>query len=138
LFCARKAGCRNVGNFQKSRVLVVEDEPLIRLDITRLLKDAGYEIVGPFCTIEEALGSIIAEDLDAAILDFNLGNETAALIADALTTQGIPFMWLTGYSRDVIPERHRERPLVAKPFRDELVLANLVALQIAEAPLVAA
>ncbi len=43
-------------------------------------------------------------------------------VADALADRGIPFLFLTGYDRDHLPERHRTAPLVGKPY----LLADLL------------
>jgi len=114
-----------VGHFNDLRVLVVEDEPLIALDVADLLRDSGCNVAGPFRSVSAALDSMAQECPAAAVLDVNLGAETAVPIADALSAKGVPFVWLTGYPSSILPERHRERLLVAKPFSAAALLNAL-------------
>ena len=68
------------------RVLVVEDEPLIAFDVADHLRDAGFQVVGPVASVSAALKLLESVGCDLAVLDVNLGRETAAPIADALKT----------------------------------------------------
>ncbi len=81
-------------------VLLVEDEPLIGLDISLSLKDAGARVHGPHRNVKDALTAIdnIAADsgFDGAILDFQLGDETCEPIAITLKKHGVPFILHTG------------------------------------------
>lgn len=115
-----------MGHFNGLRVLVAEDEPLIGLDVADLLRDAGWNVAGPFRSVVAALDSIADQCPAAAILDVNLGAETAIPIADSLSARGVPFVWMTGYSSSILPERHRERLLVAKPFSAAALLSALI------------
>ena len=109
------------------RVLVVEDEALIALDIEIMLQSLGCVVVGPAATVAEALRVLVAEDApDAAILDVNLGHEQVFPVADRLVECQVPFVFLTGYSPDILPSRHRARPVESKPCRAE-ALARLLA-----------
>ena len=114
-----------MGHFNDLRVLVVEDEPLIGLDVGDLLADAGYNVAGPFRSVIAALDSIAHECPATAVLDVCLGSETGLPVADALTEKGIPFVWVTGYPPSVLPERYRDRPFVAKPFSTAALLDAL-------------
>ena len=64
-------------HFSDLRVLVVEDEVLIGLDVAELLSDVGCRVAGPFRTVADALHSINEQRPAAAVLDVNLGAETA-------------------------------------------------------------
>ena len=59
------------------RILIVEDEPLVAMDVQAMLQDAGMEIVGPAATSEAALGLVGSDQIDAALLDANLGGRKA-------------------------------------------------------------
>jgi CheY-like chemotaxis protein len=98
------------------RVLVVEDEVLVAMDMEMALGDAGCEVIGPVGSVADALAAVRTQKLDAAVLDVNLGDQPAFPVADALAAAGIPFVWLTGHSPEVIPSRHRHRPLLTKPY----------------------
>lgn len=98
-------------------ILIVEDEPLIAMMLEDFLDILGHGVAGPCDTVDSGLATVAAGGLDAAILDLNLrGGETSAVIADALAEAGVPFLFATGGSGDSIPDRHRDRPTLPKPF----------------------
>jgi CheY-like chemotaxis protein len=104
---------------------VVEDEFLVALDVAATLRNAGCEVV-EICTSEEAAERTIAHQaLDAAVLDVSLRGKMAFAIADRLVEADVPFIWVSGYSREVLPEQHRQRPLVGKPFQSGTLVAEL-------------
>jgi len=94
------------------RVLVVEDEFFIALDIGRQLSDAGFEVVGPAASVAKALAA--EPGCDVAVLDVNLGGETSEPVAQKLREQGKPFVVLSGYSDSRLPW-FGEAPLLSKP-----------------------
>ena len=99
-----------------SRILVVEDEFLIALDIAGVLERAGLTVIGPAANVADALDAIARETVEGALLDAHLGGEPASRIADALGARGIPFAFVSGSGRDHLPAPHRNVPLVKKPF----------------------
>jgi DNA-binding NarL/FixJ family response regulator len=80
------------------RVLVVEDEPLVALEIEITFTDAGAEVIGPCATVAAALDIAKHEALSVASLDIFLGRETTENIADILLGRGIPFFFYSGQS----------------------------------------
>jgi CheY-like chemotaxis protein len=114
------------------RVLVVEDEALIALDIEAALKSNGCEVLGPVGTLAEAARLAADTKLDVAVLDINLGNEKVFTVADTLAKRGVPFVFLTGYETDILPERHHHRPSITKPCRPA-VLLDLLASTLSDA-----
>ena len=107
------------------KVLLVEDEALIALDLGAALRKAGCRVVGPAPGVEQALRVIAAEEADVALLDVNLGGEEIFPVADELARRGIPFVFLTGYGRDALPERFRDRPTSPKPYSAKPLLVQL-------------
>jgi CheY-like chemotaxis protein len=105
------------------RILVVEDEFLIALDITGALEQGGLVVVGPLASVRDALATIERESLDGALLDANLGGESVGQVADALSARGVPFAFVSGYGREQLPAQHKGAPLIAKPFTSENLLA---------------
>jgi two-component SAPR family response regulator len=79
-------------------VLVVEDEMLVGMELKSLLERQGCAVIGPASTVSRALALLDHEQVDAALLDLNLNGEPATPVAAALTTQGVPFVLVTGYS----------------------------------------
>lgn len=107
------------------RILVVEDEYLIAMDIARSLERKGATILGPAGSLTDAMPLASREsDIACAVLDINLRNETVFPVADILVERGIPFIFATGYEASIVPERHADRLLLEKPLDTE----NLVRL----------
>jgi CheY-like chemotaxis protein len=104
------------------RILVVEDEFLIALDIAGALEQAGIAVVGPAGTVGDALAAIEREEVHGAFLDANLAGEPVGRVADALHERGIPFAFVSGYGCEQLPARHQTAPLVKKPFTDRDLL----------------
>ncbi|SEL37100.1 Response regulator receiver domain-containing protein [Roseovarius nanhaiticus] len=110
------------------RILVLDDEALIALDLAGVLEDEGFAVCGPYNSVDDALDAIDAHAPDGAILDVNLGQDkTSAPVADRLGQHDIPFAFLTGYEQidEKLEERHRDRPRLGKPF-DRTRIATLV------------
>jgi PAS domain S-box-containing protein len=106
------------------RILVVDDEPLIAMDIVSILEEEGCEILGPAPTLQKALDLVETGNADAALLDANLAGEPVDTLAAALTRRQVPFSFVSGYGLDSLPEAFSHAMLIKKPFqRQELVEA---------------
>jgi DNA-binding response OmpR family regulator len=100
------------------RILVVEDEFLIALDLEDALGELGCEIVGPAATVSDAMQLVEAKPPDAAVLDVRLVDGSTAPIALELRRRGVPFLVLTGYERQQVGESVlRDSPMLAKPLQ---------------------
>jgi CheY-like chemotaxis protein len=99
------------------RVLIVEDDVMIRMLIEDMLVDLGFAVAGQAAKVYEALAAVKNTDIDVAILDINLSGETTGPVAEALAAQGTPFVFATGYGEHGLPEQFRDRPLLKKPFQ---------------------
>jgi CheY-like chemotaxis protein len=111
----------------KRRILVVEDESLIALFISEVLETAGFEVVGPWPTVSQALAQLAIPDCcDAAVLDASLRNESAAAVAKALMALGIPFVVASGYSKSQLPPELAAVPILAKPVNAEQLIAYVL------------
>jgi len=104
------------------RLLVVEDELLVALDIESILSEGGLDVIGPASSAAEALKLIADTPPDAALLDANLSGEPIDTVAQALSERGIPFAYVTGYGRESLPPAH-PASIVPKPFDAEQLLA---------------
>ena len=114
------------------RVLVVEDEMLVSLLIEEMLTDHECAIVGPFATVAPAVEAARTLAIDVALLDVNVGGSKVYPVADALTERHIPFLFLSGYGQNAIPQDHPEWRVCSKPFR-EGDLINMLSEQLAQA-----
>jgi len=103
-------------------VLLVEDEPLVALDVEMALTRAGFRVLGPAPTTASALSLLRTENPDLTILDLHLGDEMAFPILDFLAKTGRLFVILSGHSRHVVPLAHRDRPYVQKPHQEKALL----------------
>ena len=109
------------------RILVVEDDPIIALDVVASLASAGATVLGPAYSVAQALAIIDRSPVDAAVLDYRLEAETAAPIAYRLVSLGIPFLFHTS-SRSNPALAHPGVPIVDKPTRPEQLVAAVSAL----------
>ncbi|WP_267392983.1 MULTISPECIES: response regulator [unclassified Sphingomonas] len=100
-----------------TRILIVEDEPLIAMMLEDFLEVLDKQAVGTVDTVAAALERIEQGGIDAAILDVNLrGGEKSTPIAEALASRDIPFVFATGGSDDSVDAQFRGRPVLQKPF----------------------
>lgn len=114
-------------------VLVVDDEVVIGLDLAMSLEGAGFQVQGPFSTVDRALDSISRRKPSFAILDVSLGRgATSEAVAAKLAEQGTPFVFLTGHASLPHPltERFRTAKCLSKPI-DVSALPALVRASVA-------
>jgi CheY-like chemotaxis protein len=110
------------------RILVVEDEPLIALDLVQTLERHGAEVVGPAMGVAEALALLAGHlAINTAVLDVQLAHELAWPVADALAARGVPFVFTTGYQATDTPPAYAAVPRLLKPI-DPPELARLLCL----------
>ena len=110
-------------------VLVVEDEPLVALDIAGCIEELGFRVVGPVAALDQAVKMAESGAFDAALVDANLGGHKVDTLAATLANRQIPFAFVTGYGRETLPEAFRHLEVVAKPYTHErlnAVIKNLI------------
>jgi DNA-binding NtrC family response regulator len=99
------------------RVLVVEDELILALELEAALEAAGFAVVGPAASVAEGQGRLGAEPVDAAVLDVNIAGESVVPLAVTLAAAGIPFAVHTAYaSASLDSPILEEAPRLAKPL----------------------
>lgn len=109
---------------QIPRVLVVEDEALILLDVEQTLLDAGVETVLAATTVADALQLIDHAPPDAAILDLHLGRDGWSYdVARRLQEKGVPFVFSSGTVE--VADGFHGVPLVLKPFASDQLIETL-------------
>jgi len=101
----------------KQRILIVEDEIVVALFLEDVLAEFGYEVAGVVSHLDDAMSR--APDYDVALLDVHINGRNVFDFADMLASRDIPFVFATGYGERGIPERHRGRPVLQKPFLPE-------------------
>jgi CheY-like chemotaxis protein len=125
---ARDIGERKQAVLSGRRFLVVEDEPLIALDLAATLERAGADPVRSVGTEREALQMIEDSAFEGALLDANLHGRPVGAIAAALTRRKIPFVFVTGYGPDGLPHAFRHVKALAKPFSPQQLLEAVMGL----------
>lgn len=96
--------------------LVLEDEALIALDLEVSLIELGVDEVFIATSVDQALSILAALPIDFAIVDFNLGVETAEPLLVELEAREIPFVVMTGYPDSrYLGDGTRVWPLLSKP-----------------------
>ena len=102
---------------RRLRVLVVEGEMLVAMNIEDMLLDLGHEVAGLASRVEPAMSLAAEGDFDLALLDVNLAGAPSFPIAAVLRDRGVPFLFATGYGAKGIIEEFRSYPVLQKPFR---------------------
>lgn len=110
---------------QNKRILVVEDNILIAMDVEDQIAEQGCTPIGPFSHVSDGLEAVRQTDLHGAVLDVNLGDERVWPIAELLDQLGVPFVLATGYSDAEVPERFKTRPRLEKPISPGSLAAAL-------------
>jgi len=107
------------------RVLVVEDDYDQAREMAAAIEKHGGEVVGPYPDIEAAFLSLQKAEVDAAVLDIRLAAEDVFPLADLLREKAVPFFFITGFDRDVLPKRFREEQMIRKPVAPFEVLMGV-------------
>jgi CheY-like chemotaxis protein len=107
------------------RVLVIEDQYLIAMEIAEALEEAGAEIVGPTGSVSSAAKPIHDDGFDLAVVDVQLRDGEAYPLVDELQKARIPMVFLTGYERPQLRREYRGLPHVIKPFEPKQLVSAL-------------
>ena len=110
---------------QSARILIVEDEPLVAEDLRTVLVDAGFEIAGVAARVATVLSLIETVACDAAIVDANLAGASASPVAAVLSARGLPFIVLSGYTREQLQSEFSGGFFIEKPYRLTEVIDSL-------------
>jgi CheY-like chemotaxis protein/DNA-directed RNA polymerase specialized sigma24 family protein len=111
-----------------SRVLIIEDEPIIALDLENLVTELGHEVVATAATREDAVRLAHLKKPGLVLADINLGEGGSGIDAvnDILSGFDIPVIFITAYPEKLLTgERPEPTYLIAKPFLPETVQATV-------------
>jgi CheY-like chemotaxis protein len=107
-------------------VLVVEDDPIIAMDLEDTVLGFGVKTVRVAATVSRALAHIAERAPDFALLDIGLVQEKSFAVAERLEALGIPFAFVTGYGADAaIPAAFAQKPRLSKPCTSNALEAIL-------------
>nr|WP_111298719.1 response regulator [Paracoccus saliphilus] len=126
--CSGAAPVLRPATLAGARVLLVEDEPLVALDLRLELEDAGAIVVALSRTVAEAIQAANSHQIDLALLDGNLKGEPVDEVAALLSERQVPFCFVSGYGREHLPAGFDTAPLIEKPFRPDALRSILTGL----------
>jgi CheY-like chemotaxis protein len=111
-----------------SRVLIIEDEPIIAMDLENLVTELGHKVVATAASRDEAVAKAKSERPGLVLADINLGEGGSGIDAvnEILASFDIPVIFITAYPEKLLTgERPEPTYLIAKPFLPETVQATV-------------
>jgi len=109
---------------ENRRILVVEDDPIIALDLQSILEAAGATVVGPAREVSEAISFIEGSKVSAAVLDYRLQVGDTLPLARMLGERRIPFLFETR-DPDSVARKCPGAIILAKPFRPDQLTSTV-------------
>ena len=109
-------------------MLIIEDEPIIALDLENLVTELGHNVVAVASTRQEAVEKALSERPGLVLADINLGEGGSGIdaVSEILDSFDIPVIFITAYPEKLLTgERPEPTYLVAKPFLPESVQATV-------------
>jgi CheY-like chemotaxis protein len=119
---------RSIDHQLASRVLIIEDEPIIALDLENLVTELGHKVVATAATRDEAVSKALSERPGLVLADINLGEGGSGIdaVTEILNSFDIPVIFITAYPEKLLTgERPEPTYLIAKPFLPETVQATV-------------
>ena len=106
------------------RILILEDDPLIALDLQMILEAAGHEVV-EICESLSMISNRTGRCFDFALLDVDLPDGKSYGVASLLTEKQIPFAFVSASLESDRPENLRHAPFVAKPYHSAAIVNSV-------------
>jgi len=108
------------------RILILEDDPLIALDLERIVEEQGFEVAGIYDTLAEA-DAHLGDGLDFALLDIDVADGKSFGLAMTLLDRRIPFAFVSASRPSELPSKLRDARFVPKPFEDRTIVRAVTA-----------
>ena len=112
----------------RAQVMIVEDEPLIAMDIETIVRDLGHDVVGIAVTRDEAVGLAGEKDPTLILADIHLADQSSGIdaVKDILARTSVPVIFITAYPERLLTgERPEPTFLITKPFQRSTVKATI-------------
>lgn len=106
------------------RVLILEDDPFIALDLQGIVESEGHEVVGVHRSLAEARKRL-SDAFEFALLDIDVLDGKSFELASALSDRKIPFAFVSASNRADLPARFRDAHFVAKPYNESAIVRLL-------------
>ena len=119
---------KTIDNQLASKVLIIEDEPIIALDLENLVSELGHKVVAVAATKDDAVAKARSERPGLVLADINLGEGGSGIdaVSEILSSFDIPVIFITAYPEKLLTgERPEPTYLIAKPFLPETVQATV-------------
>lgn len=101
----------------RRRILVVEDEAILAMEIVAEIEDHNGVVLGPVMTLDQGILALRDQKPDACIVNINLGPDKVYKLADLLIEEDVPFVFASSEPRAAIPDRFHAVPLHTKPMK---------------------
>jgi DNA-binding response OmpR family regulator len=106
------------------RILILEDDPFIALDLQAIIEGQGHEVVGVFESLAEA-GAHLGDGFDFALLDIDVVDGKSFELAAALLERRIPFAFVSASRPSELPHHLRNASFIPKPFEEATILRTI-------------
>lgn len=106
------------------RILILEDDPFIAMDLQAIVEGQGHEVVGAFDTLAEAREHL-GDGFDFALLDIDVTDGKSFGIAAALLERRIPFAFVSASRPSELPAGLRDASFIPKPFEEATIVRSL-------------
>lgn len=108
------------------RILIMEDEFIVALDLSDMAADLGFEVAGPYATLSEGVAAVRQSPPDAAILDVQLADGEVFPLADQLVELGVPIIFHSGHADSrALHSRYPGAHSASKPCSPDLIARYL-------------
>ena len=112
----------------RTSVLIIEDEPLIAIELEQIVRDMGHDIVGTAATHRDALAAVERHRPGLVLADIQLADGSSGIdaVRDILATCPVPVIFITAFPERLLTGEHSEPTfLISKPFRPNAVRAAI-------------
>jgi CheY-like chemotaxis protein len=112
----------------RARVLIIEDEPIIAMDIETIVRDLGHDVTGVAVTRDEAVSSAMSERPGLVLADIQLADDSSGIdaVKDILAEFQVPVIFITAFPERLLTgERPEPTFLITKPFQRSTVKAAI-------------
>jgi CheY-like chemotaxis protein/DNA-directed RNA polymerase specialized sigma24 family protein len=112
----------------RTRVLVIEDEPLIAMDLEQIVRDMGHSVTGVAVTRDEAVALAMEDRPGLVLADIQLADDSSGIdaVKDILAEFSVPVIFITAFPERLLTgERPEPTFLITKPFQRETVKTTI-------------
>lgn len=119
---------REIEQQTRARVLIIEDEPIIAMDIEAIVRDQGHEVTGVAVTRDEAVALAMEDRPGLVLADIQLADDSSGIdaVKDILAQFNVPVIFITAFPERLLTgERPEPTFLITKPFQRSTVKAAI-------------